>query len=84
MGVFNCAARVIRGHFDVFDRAIGLIEDIERHLPPVEYHACTDSRGQGPGHFYDPAEAERLELAIAKAMIARACQIAQEVAGRTE
>lgn len=84
MGVFDAATWAIKGHSDVFDRAISAIEDIEGMLPPVEYHSTVDRTGGGPGHFYDPAEEEWRRLNYAIGLVRYACQIAQEVLGGIE
>lgn len=79
MGVFDCCAAAITGYFDVFDRAEAAVTDIEKKLPPIQYHAPTTFRPDLVGHFFDPAEEERLRLDYAVGLIREACQIAQEV-----
>lgn len=84
MGVFDAATWAIKGRFDVFDRAIGVIEDIEEMLPPVEYHAPDTTAHDGEGHYYDPVEGERLALESAKEWVRQACTVVQEVLGGIE
>jgi len=83
MGVLECGAMVIRGHFDVFDRAIGAIEHIEGLLVkqdiPTQLHVPTAMNPDMPAHIFDPKGKMQTDLGRAKEMVAEACQIAQNV-----
>jgi len=86
MGVLECGAMAMKGYFDVFDRAIGAIEHIEKLLEetevPVEFHAhrvSPDGEREVKAHFVDQKGEWQAQLASAKEMVAEACQIAQNV-----
>jgi len=86
MGTLECGAMAMKGYFDVFDRAIGAIEHIEKLLAeteiPVEFHTereTFDGERKCEAHFLDRKGEMQAELASAKEMVAEACQIAQNV-----
>lgn len=86
MGTLECGAMVIRGYFDIFDRAIGAIEHIEGVLVerdiPTQLHVPTAMNPDMPAHVFDPKGECLADLGRAKEMITEACQIAQNVAAR--
>ncbi|KPK91517.1 MAG: hypothetical protein AMJ88_13500 [Anaerolineae bacterium SM23_ 63] len=81
MGTLECGAMVMRGYFDVFDRAIGAIEHIEKLLEetdiPTQLHVPTPMNPDMPTHIFDPKTEMQADLGRAKEMVAEACQIAQ-------
>ena len=83
MGTLECGAMVIRGYFDVFDRAIGAIEHIEKLLIeqdiPTQLHVPTPMNPDMPAHLSDPKAEMQADLGRAKEMVAEACQIAQNI-----
>jgi len=86
MGALECGAMAMKGYFDVFDRAIGAIEQIEGILArediPAQLHpARSDGEYTVLAHFHDPKGEMEADLARAKEMVAEACQIAQNVMG---
>lgn len=84
MGALDCGAMVMKGYFDVFDRAIGAIEHIEGLLIeqdiPTQFHVPTPMNPDMPAHIFDPKGEMQANLDRAKEMVAEACQIAQNVA----
>jgi hypothetical protein len=83
MGTLDCGAMVIKGYFDVFDRAIGAIEHIEGLLMkediPIQLHVPTVMNPDMTPHTFDPKGEMQADLVRAKEMVAEACQIAQNV-----
>ena len=83
MGVLECGAMVMRGHFDVFDRCVGAIEHIEGLLVerdmPTQLHVPTPRNPDMPAHIFDPKGQMQADLGRAKEMVMEACQIAQNV-----
>jgi hypothetical protein len=74
---------VMKGYFDVFDRAIGAIEHIEGLLLeqdlPTQLHVPTPMNPDMPAHISDPKGEMQANLGRAKEMVAEACQIAQNI-----
>ena len=83
MGALECGAMVMKGYFDVFDRAIGAIEHIEGLLVkqdiPTQLHVPTPMNPDMPAHIFDPSAEMQADLGRAKEMVSEACQIAQNV-----
>lgn len=78
MGVLECGAAVIRGQFDVFDRAAAVLDDlIERvKAEPIAVHPGDPTLGIPP-HF-DAWPGERLaEREAAKETLYEICNLAQ-------
>jgi len=86
MAPLDCCAMAIAGHFDVFDRATGVIEYIEELLAeqeiPTQLHVPTAMNPDMPTHIFDLKAECQADLVRAKEMIAEACRIAQNVVAK--
>lgn len=84
MGVLECGAMAIRGTFDAFDLAIGVIEHLEglvvQQEMPTQLHVPTPQTPEFPAHLYEPKVQLLADLSRAKELVTEACQITQNVA----